>query len=62
MSLSQRTDVFDTSNEDANESRRGYGFILALLCMAVTLALASAILTPVSIGSGVSSDISIVGP
>jgi hypothetical protein len=62
MSLSQRADVFDTSKEDANERRHGYGFILALLCIALTLALAGAILTPVSIGSGVSGDISIVGP
>jgi hypothetical protein len=61
MSMSQRTFILDTSKEDSNPRHRGCGFVLALLCTALALALVGAILTPVSIGTGLSSDISIVG-
>jgi len=61
MSLFQGTFILDTSKDGSNSRHRGYGFVLALLCSALALALVGAILTPVSIGTGVSSDISIVG-
>jgi hypothetical protein len=62
MSLSQRIVILDTPKDDSNPRHRVYGFVLALLCTAFALALVGAILSPVRIGSGVSSDISIVGP
>jgi hypothetical protein len=39
-----------------------YGFILALVCMVLALVVASVIFTPVAIGSGITSEITGVGP
>jgi hypothetical protein len=41
---------------------RDYGFILALVCMALALVVASVIFTPAPIGSGITSEITSVGP
>jgi hypothetical protein len=41
---------------------RDYGFILALVCMALALVVASAIFTPAPVGGGISDQISLVGP
>jgi hypothetical protein len=40
---------------------RDYGFILALVCMALALVVASVIFTPASVGSGITSEITSVG-
>ena len=53
MTLLHDTDVYQSSNDKA---RTGYGFVLALICVALALAVASVIFTPVS------SEILLVGP
>lgn len=62
MSLWQRTGVCEMSAEVGGRKHDGYGFILALLCFALTLLVFSAIFTPVSIGSGIDNELLIVGP
>jgi hypothetical protein len=62
MSLSHSTGVFERQNKDAYRKHRGYEFVLALVCVVLALVLASAIFTPVSIGSGIDNEISQVGP
>jgi len=37
MSLSHRTGAYEMSAEDRDRKAQGYGFILALLCFALTL-------------------------
>jgi hypothetical protein len=41
---------------------RDYGFILALVCMALALVVASAIFAPTPVGAGITSEITSVGP
>jgi hypothetical protein len=41
---------------------RDYGFILALICMALALVVASEIFAPAPVGSGITSEITTVGP
>jgi hypothetical protein len=41
---------------------RNYGFILALICMVLALLVASAIFTPAPVGSGITSELTTVGP
>jgi hypothetical protein len=48
--------------ETADLKHRDYGFILALVCMALALVVASAIFTPAPVGSGITSEITTVGP
>jgi hypothetical protein len=62
MSLSHSTEVFERPKEDADRNHRGYGFVLTLVCVVLALVLASAIFTPVSIGSGIDNEASLVGP
>jgi hypothetical protein len=62
MSLSHKTDFYETPLQNANRKRSDFGFVLALVCIALVLVLASAIFTPVSVGNGISSEISLVGP
>jgi hypothetical protein len=57
MSLLHQT-VYQGSNEKA----AGYGFVLALICVALALVLASVMLTPAAIGSGIGDEILFVGP
>ena len=47
---------------DADRKHPEYGFILALVCMALALVVASAIFTPAPVGAGVTSEITSVGP
>jgi hypothetical protein len=61
MPLSHKTGVFEMSAEDGDRKDQGYGFILALLCLALALLVFSAIFTPVAIGSGVGNEL-YVGP
>ena len=62
MSLLHRTDVHQRPNEKADRKHPEYSLILALLCAALAFVVASAIFTPVTIGSGISSEASLVGP
>ena len=41
MSLLHRTDIYQGQNEEADRKHSGYGFVLALICVALTLVLAS---------------------
>ncbi len=62
MSLSHKVDIYEGSIQDADRKDHKYRVALALICIAVGLAVVSAIFTPVAIGSGISSEISLVGP
>jgi hypothetical protein len=46
----------------ADLKHRDYGFILALVCMALALVVASILFTPAAVGSGITSEITSVGP
>jgi hypothetical protein len=62
MSSSHRTGVFDLPKQDVDPKHYGYALPLALLCVGLALAVASVFFTPVTMGSGISSEISLVGP
>lgn len=62
MSLSQSTEVFERPKADADRNHHGYGLVLTLVCVVLALVLASAIFTPVSIGSGINNETLLVGP
>jgi hypothetical protein len=62
MSLSQGADIYERPKEYAVHNRIEYGFILALICIALVLVVASARFTPAPVGSEISSEISLVGP
>jgi hypothetical protein len=61
MSLLHQTDVYQGSNEKAGK-HSGYGFVLALICVALALVVASVMFTPAAIGSGIGDEILFVGP
>ena len=62
MTLLHRTDVYQDLGEKAARKHHEYGFVLVLVCMALTLVVASAIFTPAPVGGGISDEISLVGP
>ena len=62
MSMLHKADVYQSGNERADRKHPEYGFILALVCMALALVVASAIFTPAPVGAGVTSEITSVGP
>ena len=62
MSLLHRTDVLQSPKGKADRKHPEYSLMLALLCAALALVVASAIFTPAIIGSGTRSEISLVGP
>jgi hypothetical protein len=62
MSLAHSTEVNVRRKDDADRNHGGYGFVLALVCVALALVLASVILAPAGIGSGISNETSLVGP
>jgi hypothetical protein len=62
MSLAHSAEVLERQKEDADRNHRGYGFVLALVCVALALVLASEFFAPVSIGSGIDGEASLVGP
>lgn len=62
MSLLHQTDVYQGSNEKADRKHSGYGFVLALICVALALVVASVMFTPAPIGSGIGDGFLIVGP
>jgi hypothetical protein len=62
MSLLHNAGVYQSTNKTNDRKHYEYGFILALVCMVFALLVASAIFAPVTISSGISSEISFVGP
>jgi hypothetical protein len=62
MSLLHNAGVYQSTNKTNDRKRHEYGFILALIYMALALVVASAIFAPVTIGRGLSTEISFVGP
>ncbi len=62
MSLLHSTSIYQSTNKTAYRERSDYGFVIALICMAFALVVAGAIFTPVTVGSGINSEISLVGP
>jgi hypothetical protein len=51
-----------STHQKTDLKRRDYGFILALVCMALALVVASAIFAPAPVGSGITSELTTVGP
>ena len=47
---------------DADRKHPEYGFILALVCLALGLVVASAIFAPMPVGAGINSESWFVGP
>jgi hypothetical protein len=58
MSLLHQTDVYQGSNEKADRKHSVYGFVLALICVALALVLASVIFPSAFVGG----EIPLVGP
>jgi len=50
MSLVQKTDVYQGSEEKAASKHSDYGFILVLISVALALVVASVVFTPASVG------------
>jgi hypothetical protein len=50
MSMLQKTDVYQSSQEKTARERSDYGFILVLICVALALVVASVVFTPASLG------------
>ncbi len=62
MSSRYHTDIDQNLKETVVHKHPEYGFVLALLCMALALVVTCAIFSPAPVGSGVSDKMSIVGP
>lgn len=62
MSLSHETDIYETPTKRTDRKHREYSFVLTLICLALALVVAGVIFTPVTIGSGISNETSLVGP
>jgi hypothetical protein len=54
--------LYETTKQRADHKHGDYGFILALVCMALALVVASAIFKPTPVGTGVNDQIWFVGP
>jgi Na+/proline symporter len=59
MSLVQKTDVYQRSDEKTARKSSDYGFILALICLALALLVAGVAFTPTIV---VPPDAAYVGP
>ena len=62
MSLSRSADVHDRPKRSADHKQHTYSFVLALVCIVLALVLITLVFTPVTIGSGINSEILLVGP
>ena len=51
--------LYDTAKHRAG---RDYGFVLALICLALALVVASALFTPAPVGTGIDDQIGFAGP
>ena len=54
--------LHDTKKYRADLKRHDYGFVLALICLALALVVASAIFAPVPVGSEISNQMLLIGP
>ena len=54
--------LHDTTKSRAALKHHDYGFVLALICLALALVIASAIFTPAPVGTGINDQIWFVGP
>jgi hypothetical protein len=54
--------LYDTTKSRAALKHRDYGFVLALISLALALVVASAIFTPAPVGTGINDQIWFVGP
>ena len=52
----------ETTKQRADLQHGDYGFILALICMALALVVASAIFKPAPVGTGINDQIWFAGP
>ena len=52
----------ETTKQSSDLKHGDYGFILALICMALALVVASAIFKPGPVGTGIKDQIWFVGP
>ena len=52
----------ETTEQRAHRKHGDYGFVLALICVALALVVASAIFKPAPVGTGVNDQIWFVGP
>ena len=57
MSMLHRTDAYQRQSEKADRKHSGYGFILALICVALALVVASVMFTPAPVGIGIGKEI-----
>jgi hypothetical protein len=62
MSLLHNAGVYQSTNKTNDRKHHEYGFILALISLALALVVATAVFTPVAVGSGIDSEISFAGP
>ena len=62
MSLVHKIDAYEKPMRDAEHKHPEYGFIVALICAALALVVASMIFKPAAIGNGITSEIQLVGP
>jgi hypothetical protein len=62
MTLSHQTDVYETPSAQPDRKRPEYSFVLALVCVALALVVAGVIFTLAPVGSGISREISLIGP
>ena len=54
--------LYDTTKSRAALRHHDYGFVLALISLALALVIASAIFTPAPVGTGINDQIWFVGP
>jgi hypothetical protein len=62
MSLAHSTNQTTDLKQRDYRFLRDYGFILALVCMALTIVIASAIFAPAPVGSEITSELTSIGP
>jgi hypothetical protein len=54
--------LYETTKQRADRKHGDYGFVLALVCVALALVVASAIFKPAPVGGGIASEVTFVGP
>jgi hypothetical protein len=54
--------LYETTKHKTDLKHRDYGFVLALVCIVLTLVVVSAIFAPLPAGSEISNQMSLVGP
>ncbi len=54
--------LYDTTKHRAGLKHRDYGFVLALVCLALAVVVANALFTPAPVGTGINDQIWFAGP